>query len=294
MMDWQPWQYTDPNGLTLRGWHTPPSGKPVLHFLHGNGFSGRTYEPMLALLAADFDLWLCDLPGHGRSDVGDRFLGWNRNASLALDAFMAHQSLWDAGLPRYALGHSFGGVLTALSLAERPGLFQRVVLLDPVIFTPWMNRLLRAAETLGLAHHTPLARLSRKRRRVWPSAAAAQAALSGRGIFRGWTEAAMAAYVAHAMAPVAEGVGLCTPASLESTIFGSAPQRLWPSLRASTTPVRLIHGDQTYPFVPVSAQRWQRLNPQVEVMQTRGGHCFMQENPAEAADLTRAYLLGNS
>ena len=75
--------------LTLRGWHTPPSGKPLLHFLHGNGFCGRTYEPMLEHLATHFDLWLCDAQGHGDSDCGKRFLGWDRNAELALQAWIA-------------------------------------------------------------------------------------------------------------------------------------------------------------------------------------------------------------
>ncbi len=53
-----PWSHSCSAGFTLRGWHTPPSGKPLLHFLHGNGYCGRVYEPLLALLAEDFDLWL--------------------------------------------------------------------------------------------------------------------------------------------------------------------------------------------------------------------------------------------
>ena len=32
-----PWSHDTSAGFTLRGWHTPPSGKPLLHFLHGNG-----------------------------------------------------------------------------------------------------------------------------------------------------------------------------------------------------------------------------------------------------------------
>ena len=51
-----PWSHPTSAGFTLSGWHTPPSGKPLLHFLHGNGFCGRTYEPMLAGLAEHFDL----------------------------------------------------------------------------------------------------------------------------------------------------------------------------------------------------------------------------------------------
>ncbi|NVJ12128.1 alpha/beta hydrolase, partial [Myxococcus sp. AM001] len=38
-----PWSHDCSAGFTLRGWHTPPSGKPVLHFLHGNGYCRRVY-----------------------------------------------------------------------------------------------------------------------------------------------------------------------------------------------------------------------------------------------------------
>ena len=50
-MDLVAWAHRASAGFTLRGWHSRPSGKPVLHFLHGNGFCTRTYEPMLGLLA---------------------------------------------------------------------------------------------------------------------------------------------------------------------------------------------------------------------------------------------------
>ncbi len=75
-MSLSPWSHSCSAGFTLRGWRSEPSGKPLLHFLHGNGFCGRTYEPMLRLLAEDFDLWLCDIQGHGESDHGGRFHGW--------------------------------------------------------------------------------------------------------------------------------------------------------------------------------------------------------------------------
>ncbi len=98
-MSLSPWSHSCSAGFTLRGWRSEPSGKPLLHFLHGNGFCGRTYEPMLRLLAEDFDLWLCDIQGHGESDHGGRFHGWNRNAEMAVEAFEAGRGRtgWDGG-----------------------------------------------------------------------------------------------------------------------------------------------------------------------------------------------------
>ena len=112
-MQLYPWAQPTSAGFTLRGWRSVPSGKPLLHFLHGNGFCGRTYEPMLQRLAESFDLWLCDVQGHGDSDHGGRFHGWNRSAELAVEAFQANRAMFDE-VPCFAAGHSFGGVLTSL------------------------------------------------------------------------------------------------------------------------------------------------------------------------------------
>jgi len=292
-MNLQPWAHASPvTGTVLRGWRTPPSGKPLLHFLHGNGFCGRVYEPMLQALAADFDLWLCDAPGHGDSEAPARFPGWNRCAEAALDAFQAGRVAY-GDVPCHAAGHSFGGVQTGLLLA-RPGQpFSRAVLLDPVLFPP---RMVLAATLIGRAGTglvNPLARATRRRRREWPSRAHAKEALRGRGTYRGWAEPALDAFVAHALADAPDGTARlkCAP-ELEATIFSSMPERLWSHLRRIGAPTLLLHGEDTMPFVREGCARAHRHNaPHLQVQVTAGGHCFMQEDPADAAARLRAHLL---
>jgi pimeloyl-ACP methyl ester carboxylesterase len=289
-MDLLPWSHPSSAGFTLRGWHTPPSGKPVLHFLHGNGYCGRVYEPMLALLAKDFDLWLCDAQGHGESEHGGRFHGWNRSAELAVEAFAAGRSRF-GDVPAYAVGHSFGGVLTCLILARHPELFQRAVLLDPVLFSRAMIGVMALSDVVGLSKRSTLASKARSRRSNWPDRAAAHAALHGRGMFRGWDEAAFDAYIQHALRDSEKGVELCCRPSRESEIFSSYPRRLWPSLNKITTPSLLLYGQRSYPFVAQSAARWTALNPHASARVVPGGHCFMQEQPADSAERVRAFLL---
>jgi pimeloyl-ACP methyl ester carboxylesterase len=286
-----PWSHPAREGFTLRGWHTPPSGKPLLHFLHGNGFCGRVYEPLLTCLSADFDLWISDVQGHGDSDHGGRFVGWNRSADLAVKALRSQGTAF-AGVRHVAAGHSFGGVLTALMAGEHRGLFERVVLLDPVLFSPTMLLGMSLGELTGVIHHTPLARQARARRDHWLSRDEARAALTGRGTYKGWTDAAMQAFVAHALtdADAGEGVRLKCHPSREAEIFSSGPDRLWSVLGRVRTPVLLLHAQQTFPFVAESAKRWRQLNDAVETREVPGGHCFMQEDPAQAAEAVRRFM----
>lgn len=288
-MELERWQHADPEyGLTLRGWRTPPRGLPLLHVLHGNGLCARTYTPMLAPLAERFDLWLCDAQGHGDSDAGERFLGWNANAAMVAHAFRAHHP--NPRVPVFAVGHSFGGVTTALMAAADPSLFQRLVLLDPVIYTPLVAASVALLDRTGLQGLLPLVRATRRRRTRWPSRDDAFARFRGRGVFADWQDDALRAYVEHGLREDGEGVTLKCPTSIEATIFSSGPVGLWRQLDRLATPTLLIHGDRTLPFVAPSARRLAARHPHVRVEPVAGSHCFMLAEPEATAGRVAAYL----
>lgn len=290
-LDLQPWAWDTGHDFTLRGWHSVPSGKPLLHVLHGNSFCGRVYEPLLRRLSAHVDLWLCDVQGHGDTDLGGRFKGWNLNAALAADAFETLRKPFGA-VPRIALGHSFGGVLTLLMMAERPALFQRAAVMDPVIFPAAMALAMTMAEATGMAQHSPLARAARKRRHQWPSRQDAIDSLRGRGTYKGWSDEALAAFGEHALRPAAngEGVELKCPPSREAEVFASAPVGLWSALRRVNTPTLLLHASDSFPFILPSARQLGASNRQVTVEEFAGNHCFMQCDPDTAARRLHAWF----
>ena len=285
-----PWSHKTSAGFIMRGWHTPPSDKPLLHFLHGNGFCCRTYEPFLALLAEHFDLWLCDLQGHGDTDHGGDFLGWNRNAQLAHEAFEAGRKQF-GDVPLYACGHSFGGVLTALTLAAHPHLFQRAVLLDPVLF-PMKLIALRTSLSLIGRRRNSMSEKARGRRHHWPDRETAYGSLHNRGMFRGWEEAAFRGHIDHALRQHEDrSVELKCRPSREAEVFESWPVRLWHGLRRIRTPALVMHGDKTYPFVIESARRLAAINANIASQMLPGGHCFMLEDSRQAATSVKRFLL---
>lgn len=285
-----PWRYTPREDFTVRGWHSSPSGKPLLHVLHGNGFCGLVYAPMLTVLAERFDLWLSDVQGHGDSDPGEKFVGWNRNADIALEAFKRHRPLFGA-VPCLAVGHSFGGVLTCLMLASERRLFERAVVLDPVILPAAVAMAVTMAEGMGLSGHAPLAVSARRRRRHWPHRSAAADSLRGRGTYQGWREDALQAFVQHALCDSADGgVELKCPSEREADIFSSTATGLWTALRQIKTPTLMLYGEHTFDFVHSSALQWAGSNPTVQAVQVPGGHCFMQERPDETARLVGDFL----
>lgn len=285
------WSHPCSAGFTIRGEHAAPSGRPVLHFLHGNGYCGRVYWPMLALLQVDFDIVISDMQGHGDTEHGGRFHGWNRSAELALEAWKELAPRFP-GVPHYAVGHSFGGVITSLILAQEPQQFSRAMLLDPVLFTPMMIGVMALSDVVGLYERNAMAKKARSRCRHWPTRVAAYANLQGRGMFKGWKPEALQAYVDYALKDSADGgVELKCRPSREAEIFGSFPRRLWGSLAKVHTPVKVDYGEQSYPFVGESVKRWQGINPLIQSERVPGSHCFMQQDPVAAAARVKAFLL---
>lgn len=285
----QYWERRTSTGHLVTGWHSQPSDRPVVHFIHGNGYNSLVYLPLLERLAEDYDLFLSDVQGHGASEANGEFLGWNRTSELCEETWRAFAPLW-GGQRQYAMGHSFGGIMSLLMMERDPALFDRAVLLDPIIFARPMLWVMRIGTWTGLWQNNSFSKKTRQRRRRWPDRATAFESLEGRGMFRGWTPEALQAYVDHALENQEGQVVLRCPPELEAAIFAGYPRGLWRAMKRLRTPSHVIHGDATYDFVRASVAQWETLNMNVSAEALHGGHCFMQETPDAAVQRVRAAL----
>ncbi|HLV47951.1 MAG TPA: alpha/beta hydrolase [Aliidiomarina sp.] len=279
---WQGWQWQAPEGFWLRGTHTQPRGLPVLHFIHGNSYCGRIYEPMWKALYPHFDIFLHDVQGHGDSDLGGKFVGWKRCAELVIAVWENYRGMW-GNVPQIGMGHSFGGVLTSVIAATNAHFFERLVLLDPILMPPRYLRWVEPLQNLGLYKLNPYSGRARKRRAQWPDKESALVGLTGRGMFKGWSDDAMHAYVDYGMNSTEQGVQLKCAPSREAEIFGSYMPRLWKTLARLETPTDIMYGSETYPFLQETMAKLEAL-PTVHIEIVPGGHCFMQEHPEATAE----------
>lgn len=283
-MTFEAFEYQLDDGLTLRGWRARNPARPVLFFLHGNGFCSRIYEPFLAPLHEHFELLLLDISGHGASDASPRFPGWNATAAQCQQLLDGCKDI--IGKRKiYALGHSFGGILMALIAARRPGLFEQTVLLDPILFPRRMLMIFRVMKFLRLMDRFhPMVRLTRKRRKNWSDRQQAQAYFSSREAFRHWHELAIKNYLAFGLAGKPDGsvVLRCEP-QLEAAIFASWPAGLWRSVKRIADPVTIIMGRETFSFALKAAATADSSNSLIRTTHIDGGHCFMLEQPLSTA-----------
>ena len=155
---------------------------PTLHLAPANGFPSGTYRRLAGLLApchhvislAPRPLW----PGSRPESVPD----WH---PLAADLVQAMDGMGLSGVA--AAGHSIGGVLTLWAAIQRPDLFRAIVLIDPVIFPPWVLRLMAAAHAVGLETRVPIVQGALRRRRIFPGRQACFEHYRGKPLFERWS-----------------------------------------------------------------------------------------------------------
>jgi pimeloyl-ACP methyl ester carboxylesterase len=135
--------------MTAAAWHlrerTRLSGGVVAHdrvgrgaplvLVHGTPSWSFLWRRVALLLAADFAVHMFDLLGYGDSEQGDGL-----DVSITAQARMLTEllDLWGLDQPLIA-GHDIGGaILLRAHLMEGRG-FERIGLVDSVVFNPWLT-----------------------------------------------------------------------------------------------------------------------------------------------------------
>src|ERR687886_710247 len=108
------------------------AGTPLV-CVHGLGGAALNWMAVGPPLARGHRVLAPDLPGFGRTALGDRRASLGANRRL-LDRFIREV----AGSPAIVMGNSMGGLLTVLQAAHSPETVRAVVLVDPAL--PWRGR----------------------------------------------------------------------------------------------------------------------------------------------------------
>lgn len=212
------------------------SGPIDIVFLHANGFNARTYRTILAPLGRDLRILAVDQRGHGRSTLPADTAGRTSWEGLRDDllALLSDLDLKDVVLA----GHSMGGTVCVLAQALAPERVKSLALFDPVVMSSG------GVDPEAVAN-SPLVQGALRRRAVFPSRAAAEAAYAGRGAFRTWTPEMVADYVADGFRERPDGqVELACLPEWEASNFRSHAHDTWAAFEQARAPIRLLRAEE--------------------------------------------------
>ncbi len=209
---------------------------PLALLHHANGFCAGVWGPVAERLSDHYRVIAMDARGHGDSSKpeGANCYRWEFFGRDVLGVAEILAAEHPDGRVALGLGHSFGGSSILMASAERPDLFERNVLVDPVILPPDWARAASAADSPGNA----LAEGARKRRQVWPSRQAARVKWSEKKLFADWDPRVLDLYLAEGLADRPDGqVELKCSGEIEAVIFEATGSfDLWPSADRARTP----------------------------------------------------------
>ena len=263
-----------------------------LHFAHANGYPPAAYTPLLKALGERYRV--CAMEARPLwPDASHAVLTDWRPLAGDLITFLETRFPGEAVV---GMGHSVGGNATLRAALYRPELFRSLVLVDPVLFPPFVGAWWNLIYFLGLGYRLhPLARGALRRRRKFESKQAMFENYRRKRVFSRMDDDALQAYV-DALAepdPAGEGVRLRYAPEWEARIYVTGLRtdgEIWRKLPRLRLPVLVIRGAHTDTFWEKTAARFQRRVPHAEIV-TLGDstHLLPLERHAEVARLVREF-----
>lgn len=206
-------RYIAVNGITLCyfEWGRAGGDAPTVLLAHATGFHGRCWDKVVAALPEGQHVIAVDQRGHGRSEKVSPY-DW---AAFGADmtAFIAA-----LGLQRIiGVGHSMGGHVVVQAAASQPEVFERLVLVDPVIIDPTRYQLMAAVRRATQGGEHPTAR----RNNEFASWQEMFDRLKGRDSFACWRADVLQDYCRHGVVPNPDGSNwiLACPPAVEAAIY---------------------------------------------------------------------------
>ena len=249
---------------------------PLALLHHANGFCAAVWAPVAEGLRARHRVIALDARGHGDSSKPEdaeayRWPEFGRDLA-ALAAVLAEE----CGPVALGLGHSFGGTATLLAAVEHPELFERVMLLDPVVFPrrAYESDPERRARAGGMAEG------ARRRRHVFPDRAAARRSWRRRDAFARWDPRALELYLAEGLAErLGGGVELKCAGEVEAAIFerGASVDAMAEARRLRVP--ALVLAARRGAFPPSHFEELARAMPDGRVREVDTGHFVPMEAP---------------
>lgn len=268
----------------------PAPDAPVLHLAVANGFPPSTYRPLLQPFTESHRI-LSLLPRalwDDHTPPPDEIIDWKDGVAQDLLTGYRQHNLSDI----IAIGHSFGGIASALNVIEDPQRFKALVLLDPTLLTPevWaMMATLHAQNQLDLM---PLAARAIKRQRDFASTEAVFAYFRDKPLFANWSDEVLRLYAEGGTRPTPDGVTLAWSPEWEAYYFKTGYTKIWETLPQlnGLVPTLIIRGTSSDAYVEAAQAQVKTLLPDAEHVEIDGGHLFPQERPAETAAIIDSWL----
>jgi len=254
--------------MSLR--HNPPMKK--IHFSHANGFPAHSYEYFFSHLNG-MSIDFINTMGHA---------GYKnkQNLSFLRDELIDHISR-NNDEPVIGIGHSSGAAATLLAAAERPELFDQVILIDPVTLSSQKRFAIELSRKVGLWNRFSPAKQARRRRYQFKDRKEAFEYYKLKSLFKNFHPESFQNYIDHGLEEDDEQFKLIFSPQVEADIFSHVPTQIPKDL--SKVKGTIIYAKNSNIFGQSDINWWKKKHPHFNLICFDGYHLFPFELPELAA-----------
>ena len=227
-------------------WYQHPTNEvnaPLVHFSAANGFPVASYQQFYNAFEQKLSFAAMDSRGAWPS----KKLPSNNFSTqdFAQDLISAIESQYTE--PVIGMGHSHGGLMTAVAAIQRPDLFSKLVLIEAATAPDHIfGHLYRHIPKWLLLKFVPFIRGSHERRRIFSSREAFYDRYHGHATFKHFSDAALRDYMQYGLQERSDGqFELIYLPEWESHIFCRVSP-IWPYLRKMSIPTLMIRAENSY------------------------------------------------
>lgn len=269
------------------------TGKPVLHFVHANGFPSQVYLPLFEKWERVFSVEYIERLGTHPDYQPDNH--WQALTQQVLDSI--EHACHKHGVPNVvAVGHSVGAITTLQASEKNPTHISQIIALDPSLL---MGRMSFTYQLAKIAEHVlhPVPKLrhyfsdkispaskSKYRKDRFESRQAAHDNLRQKGLFKAFDERTFDLYIKHGLIEQDGQFTLAIPKSVEVDIFRTIPSLYWVKSLTLFRPTTLIAGKDSH-FTHLGSYQAAATKWGIPVIYTEGSHMFPLERPDDTAHL---------
>ena len=254
----------------------------LINFVHANGFPAGSYNTLFQLLPKSYQVISLEKYGHNEQYPVEK--NWQPLVDELIE-FVQEQLESHHENKVFAIGHSFGGVISFIAACQRPELFEGLIMLDPPVFTGTSALALKMIKKTRFIDKFSPAGKAQTRRTIWPLNTDIAKLLSRRPLFKNFDKRCLDDYVNYGTVEKNGQLELVFSTQVEADIFRHLPENLSKYKNMLTVPATLIYAEATDVCPHSFFTKFAKLNKKIQITTSPGGHLFPFEYPENTVNI---------
>ena len=262
--------------------HYSSMSKTLINFVHANGFPAGSYQTLFNYLPEQYEVIALEKYGHDKKYPVHN--NWQHSVDELIN-FVKLELKIHQKKQVISIGHSFGGVISFIAACQQPELFRGLIMLDPPVITGSTAFAMKFIKQTKFVDKFSPAGKAKVRRTHWPLGSNIAKLFARRALFKNFDKRCLEDYINHGIIEQNEQLELAFSAQVEVDIFRSLPDNLSCYKNQLKIPASLIYANQTDILPHSYFKKFAKLNKNIQLITTSGGHMFPLEHPEKTAQL---------